>query len=104
MDDRPNLSRSRLAFDQGELAYDFGPEHPMKPQRIIALMDLLKTSKLWKPDDTLSQLPIRAATVEELKLIHSEAYIAAVKLLSAAEEIDAFRNGIGTETTHMSRE
>jgi len=72
MDDRANPSRSRLAFDLGELAYDFGPEHPMKPSRIVALMDLLITSKLWVPDDELTRLPIRAATLEELKLIHSE--------------------------------
>ena len=101
MDDQPNLSRSRLAFDQGELAYDFGPEHPMKPQRLIALMDLLKTSELWKPDDKQCQLPIRAATIEELKLIHSEVYITAVQLLSVPEEIDASRNEIDTETRQI---
>ncbi len=101
MDDRPNLSRSRLAFDEGELAYDFGPEHPMKPQRLIALMDLLKTSELWKPDDKQCQLPIRAATIEELKLIHSEVYITAVQLLSVPEEIDASRNEIDTETRQI---
>ena len=101
MDDRPNLSRSRLVFDQGELAYDFGPEHPMKPQRLIALMDLLKTSELWKPDDKQCQLPIRAATIEELKLIHSEVYITAVQLLSVPEEIDASRNEIDTETRQI---
>jgi acetoin utilization deacetylase AcuC-like enzyme len=101
MDDRPNLSRSRLAFDQGELAYDFGPEHPMKPQRLIALMDLLKTSELWKPDDKQCQLPIRAATIEELKLIHSEVYITAVQLLSVPEEIDESRNEIDTETRQI---
>ncbi|HYB02130.1 MAG TPA: hypothetical protein VED37_18050, partial [Ktedonobacteraceae bacterium] len=91
MDDRANLSRSRLAFDLGELAYDFGPEHPMKPRRIVALMDLLITSKLWVPDDELTRLPIRAATLEELKLIHSEDYIAEVQRLSDPEEIEAFQ-------------
>ena len=101
MDDRPNPSRSRLAFDQGELAYDFGPEHPMKPQRLIALIDLLKTSELWKPGDKQCQLPIRAATIEELKLIHTEAYITAVQLLSVPVEIDEFRNEIDTETTQI---
>ncbi len=102
MDDRPRLSRSRLVFDQGELAYDFGPEHPMKPRRIVALMDLLETSELWKPDDKQSQLPIRAATVEELRLIHTEDYIAEVQHLSIPEEIVAFRNESDTVTTQMS--
>ncbi len=99
MDDQPKISRSRLAFDRGELAYDFGPEHPMKPSRIVALMDLLITSKLWNPDDKQTRLPIRAATIEELRLIHTEEYIAEVQRLSNTEEIDAFLNEIYSETT-----
>ena len=75
MYDRPKLSRSRLVFDRGELAYDFGPEHPMKPERLVALIDLLMTSELWNPDDNQTRLPIRAATIEELRLIHTEEYI-----------------------------
>ena len=91
MDDRAIPSRSRLAFDLGELAYDFGPEHPMKPRRIVALMDLLITSKLWVPDDELTRLPIRAATLEELRLIHTEDYIEEVQSLSDPEELEAFQ-------------
>jgi acetoin utilization deacetylase AcuC-like enzyme len=102
MDDHPTLSRSRLAFDQCELAYNFGPEHPMKPQRLVALIDLLKASELWNPDDKQSQLLIRAATIEELRLIHTEDYIAEVQRLSNPKEIDAFWNEIYTETTQMS--
>ena len=102
MDDRAKLSRSRLAFDRGELAYDFGPEHPMKPQRLVALIDLLMTSKLWDPDDKQTRLPIRAASIEELRLIHTEDYIAEVQRLSKAEEIDAFLNEMYSETTQSS--
>ena len=102
MDDRAKLSRSRLAFDRGELAYDFGPEHPMKPQRLVALIDLLMTSELWNPDDKQTRLPIRAATIEELRLIHTEDYIAEVQRLSKAEEIDAFLNEMYSETTQSS--
>ena len=40
-------SRARLIFDPGELDYNFGPEHPLQPDRIIALIDLLETSGLW---------------------------------------------------------
>src|SRR6478672_15450 len=99
MDDRLKLSRSCLAFDRGELAYDFGPEHPMKPSRLVALMDLLMTSELWDPDDEQTRLPIRAATIEELRLIHSEDYIAEVQRLSNTEAIDAFLNELTTEST-----
>jgi acetoin utilization deacetylase AcuC-like enzyme len=103
MDDQPKHSRSRLAFDRGELAYDLGPEHPMKPSRLVALMDLLMTSELWDPDDEQTRLPVRAATIEELRLIHTEDYIAEVQRLSNPEEIDALLNEISSETmqTHL---
>ncbi len=103
MDDRPTLSRSRLAFDRGEFAYDFGPEHPLKPQRLVALMDLLLTSDLWNPDDKQTRLPIRAATIEELRLVHTEDYIAEVQRLSNPEVIDAFLKETSSETrqTHL---
>ncbi len=103
MDDRPTLPRSRLAFDRGEFAYDFGPEHPLKPQRLVALMDLLLTSDLWNPDDTQTRLPIRAATIEELRLVHTEDYIAEVQRLSNPEVIDAFLKETSSETrqTHL---
>jgi acetoin utilization deacetylase AcuC-like enzyme len=102
MDDRPKPSRSRLAFDRGELAYDFGPEHPMKPSRLVALMDLLLTSELWNPDDKQTRLPIRAATIEELRLIHTEDYIAEVQRLSNPEAIHAFLHEFYTGTTQSS--
>jgi acetoin utilization deacetylase AcuC-like enzyme len=73
--------RTRLIFHHDELAYDFGAEHPLKPRRLVALMDLLKTGGLLKQDDA-QQLPIRLATVEELRLVHTADYIDAVQRLS----------------------
>ena len=86
MPDQPTHARSRLMFDQCELAYDFGPNHPMKPRRLIALMDLLKTSGLWESGDEQTALPFRAATIEELSLAHTKEYIAEVQRLSIPEE------------------
>jgi acetoin utilization deacetylase AcuC-like enzyme/GNAT superfamily N-acetyltransferase len=100
MPDRPNHSRSRLVFDHGELAYDFGPDHPMKPHRLVALIDLLKTGGLWEPGDSLKQLPIRVATVEELSLVHTEDYIAEVQHLSTPEAVAALLNESDDETLH----
>jgi acetoin utilization deacetylase AcuC-like enzyme/GNAT superfamily N-acetyltransferase len=78
-------SRARLIFDPGELDYNFGPEHPLQPRRITALIDLLETSGLWHSTDEHSRLPLRSATVEELSLAHTTDYIAAVQTLSATE-------------------
>jgi len=71
-------SRAYLLFDPSELAYGFGTEHPFQSRRLVALIDLLVSSGLWQKSDEEGQLPFRAATTEELELIHTPAYIAAV--------------------------
>ena len=78
-------SRARLVYDSSELDYNFGPDHPLKPARIVALIDLLETCGLWHSAGEQSRLPLRAATVEELSLAHTTDYIAAVQKLSIPE-------------------
>ncbi len=85
MPDTQPHARVRLAFDSAELQYNFGPEHPLQPGRLKALMDLLERSGLWRADDEDTRLPLRAATIAELNLVHSADYIAAVQLLSTPE-------------------
>lgn len=86
MSKAPSDPRARLIFDPDELAYNFGPEHPLQPGRIIALMDLLETSGLWQSADEKSRLALRSATIEELSLAHTSDYIAAVQALSTTGE------------------
>src|SRR5436309_11493168 len=103
-------TRAYLLFDQSELEYNFGAEHPMQPRRLVSLMDLLESSGLWqRSGETITtppervQLPLRPATDEELELVHTADYIAAVKHLSLPEpEADqqegnnlAFLSGLG---------
>ena len=78
----------RLLFDPSELAYDFGPQHPMQPRRLQALIDLLETSGLWRQDDEQTRLEGRSATAEELGLIHTPEYIQAVQQLSGGDETE----------------
>jgi len=77
------LARARLLFDQAELRYDFGPEHPLQAQRLVALIDLLEQTGLWNRAEPETSLPARAATRAELELVHSAAYLDAVAALSA---------------------
>lgn len=58
----------------------------MQPRRLVALMDLLESSGLWKQNNDAYQLPLRAATAEELRLVHTADYIAAVQRLCKTEE------------------
>src|SRR5438552_15443232 len=86
--------RARLLFDPAALAYDFGPHHPMQPRRLIALKDLLETSGLWQEADVQTRLNGRSATLEELCLVHTPDYIAAVERLSIP------RNAAMSEVEH----
>src|SRR6266568_4775930 len=81
-------SRAKLIFDPEELDYDFGPEHPLQPRRIVALMDLLETSGLWHSSNIYNSLPLRAATSEELSLVHTSDYISAVQTLGAVGKVE----------------
>ena len=81
-------SRARLIFDPEELDYDFGPEHPLQPERISALMDLLEICGLWHSEDAHSSLPLRAATTEELSLVHTSDYIDAVQTLGTVGNVE----------------
>lgn len=89
MPDTPSVQpRARLVFDVSELRYNFGPEHPLQPARIQALIDLLEKSGLWQKEVERTHLALRSATVEELGLIHTSAYLAAVQRLSMPESVD----------------
>ena len=96
MPDTRTHAGSRLIFVPGELDYDFGPGHPMQPSRLVALLDLLESSGLWQRENEQTRLPLRAATIEELSLIHRLDYIAAVQQLSAPHEVGASQ-GEGTD-------
>ncbi len=98
MSNPPASARAQLLFDPGELDYDFGPDHPMQPRRLLALMDLLERCGLWQSGEQQKRLPLRAATIEELGLVHTPDYIAAVQQLSISEAI-----GI-SKAVHESRE
>ncbi len=89
MTDVPAQHRTCLVFEPAELAYDFGPGHPLQARRLVALMDLLETSGLWHRVNEQTRLTMRAATIDELRLNHTADYIAAVQRLSEPEGPDA---------------
>jgi acetoin utilization deacetylase AcuC-like enzyme/GNAT superfamily N-acetyltransferase len=78
----------RLLFDSSELHYDFGPEHPLNPRRVQALIELLEESGLWNKELPETRLAPVIATQEQLELFHTPDYIAAVQRLSSLPEDD----------------
>lgn len=58
------------------LDYDFGPGHPLRPERLIAGLDLLETAGIYDPSQDTPK--IVAASRTELELAHDASYIDAV--------------------------
>jgi acetoin utilization deacetylase AcuC-like enzyme len=81
-------ARARLLFDRTELHYDFGSEHPLQAQRLVALIDLVEQAGLWNRAEPQTGLSARAATRAELELVHTTPYLDAVGVLSARARPD----------------
>lgn len=58
-------------------AYDFGPYHPLRPERIDSGFDLLTAAGLWSPDRELVHPD--SASLGELTLVHAPEYVDAVR-------------------------
>ncbi len=73
----PPTDRVALVYHPDLLQYDFGPQHPLRPERIELGLDLLRTLGIW--DAAVETCVPRAAPDEVLELVHSRDYIAAVR-------------------------
>ncbi len=83
-----------LVFDDELTAYDFGPSHPMAPVRVDLTIRLARALGVL---DRLEVVPAPTATDEELRLVHSADYVAAVKKVSADPYEHDLRYGLGTD-------
>ncbi|MGZ4105530.1 MAG: acetoin utilization protein AcuC [Actinomycetota bacterium] len=89
--------RVALVWDDAFEAYDFGPQHPLKPIRVVLTVALMRACGLDVLPNVTSVIP-RTATRAELETIHLPAYVEAVERISQ-EVDDPFGNygwGIGT--------
>ncbi|MBI3964722.1 MAG: acetoin utilization protein AcuC [Chloroflexi bacterium] len=72
--------RSRLVFRPEYADYNFGPQHPLRPERFGAGLELFEAAGLGpQPDEWLAPPP---ATPAELGLVHTSEYLDAVQRLS----------------------
>jgi acetoin utilization protein AcuC len=88
-------SRLDLFWDDAVTRYDFGPGHPMDPVRLSLTMSLVRAFGL----DRLPEVTVRAAPPageSTLALVHDQAYLAAVREVSATGVPDP-AHGLGTE-------
>jgi acetoin utilization protein AcuC len=83
-----------LVYGDELMKHHLSDEHPLQPRRVKLAMDLIRSTGLI---EHAHLVPPRRATIQELELVHSPAYIALVRQLSdpvqrreaALHEIDA---------------
>jgi len=74
--------------------YDHGPEHPLRPQRVLFTWDLITACGLLDAP-AVETLECRAATDAELGLVHADDFIEATRLAGHGEAGDWRRYGYG---------
>ncbi len=74
--------------------YDHGPQHPLKPARVVLTRQLILDYGLIDGSRVI-ETPARDATDQELLLVHTEAYLDAVKRAGHGETGDWWRFGFG---------
>ena len=84
-----------VVWDEGLAAYDFGPEHPLRPERVQLTMALARTSGLLDRASLVG--PDRVAGTD-LARVHDLDYLAAVKACGSDGRA-ALRHGLGPGDT-----
>ena len=85
-----------LAWDEQLTRYDFRPEHPRAPVRVERTIALARALGVLSAPGVLIAAP-ESATDAELELIHSPAYIAAVRRAGGdAPDASVISYGLGT--------
>jgi len=87
-----------VAWDERLTEYDFGPGHPLAPVRVELTMRLARAFGVLTGPQVRVRAP-GAASDDELELVHSPAYIDAVRRAGESSPMDAsvLRFGLGTE-------
>jgi acetoin utilization protein AcuC len=74
--------------------YDHGPQHPLRPARVILTRELIRDFGLLDGERVV-ETPAREATDEEIQLVHMLEYIDATKRAGHGEDGDWWRFGYG---------
>jgi acetoin utilization protein AcuC len=81
-----------LVYSPELVEYDHGPEHPLRPVRVRLTRELIAAYGLL---DGVGEVPARIASDQELRLVHTDPYIDAVKRAGEGERGDWWRFGFG---------
>lgn len=92
------MIHTKVVWDQGFTAYDFGPGHPMHPLRLDLTAALCEELGLFGAEG-VSVSPPDPVTDKHLSSVHTRALIDTVQRFSADPYSGRARNGIGDEET-----
>jgi acetoin utilization protein AcuC len=84
-----------VVFDEALTRYDFGPGHPLAPVRVDLTMRLARDLGIFDLPD-VATVPAPTASDDELALVHSAAYIGAVRAAGEHVTRSDLRHGLGT--------
>ncbi len=89
------MTRTAFIFNADAVQYDLGQHHPFKAVRPELVKTLLEGHAV-----TLELTRSQPATIEEIRRVHSSAYVSRVIRASSGEPVpDALQYGIGTSDT-----
>ncbi|MHB8577402.1 MAG: arginase family protein, partial [Dehalococcoidia bacterium] len=74
-----SMHRSAFCLNDGAYGYDFGPQHPLRPVRLRALVELVQELGFFDAAHAMRTAP--SATRDELRLVHDGGYVDAVEAL-----------------------
>lgn len=86
-----------FVWDEDLRFYDFGPGHPLSPIRTVLAYKLIESFGVLPAAGAHIIDSVPLATVEQLKLVHTEAYIEAVQLASDGTGNRNLMRGLGTD-------
>jgi acetoin utilization protein AcuC len=81
-------------YGDGAPWYDLGPQHPLRPERVILTRELIHAYGLVNGDRVVES-PARDATDDEIGRVHSEEYIDAVRRAGHGEAGSWWQFGFG---------
>ncbi|MGH2740088.1 MAG: acetoin utilization protein AcuC [Actinomycetota bacterium] len=87
-------ARVEFVYSPEITAYDHGPQHPLKPVRVMLTRELCDAYGLLD-GERATEVPTRIATDEELQLVHTSRYVDSVKRAGNGEPGDWWRFGFG---------
>src|SRR5205085_2400053 len=74
--------------------YDHGPQHPLKPERVLLTLDLIEAYGI-PSNANVHAVDCRSASDDELLLVHTPAYLDATRRAGDGEPGDWWRFGYG---------